>query len=60
VVDYLHAKPLLPAIGKMLHIPGDVIATTGGVIVVTFYLLQEDGVSRIILEDGSGLLVLEH
>jgi hypothetical protein len=27
---------------------------------VTFYLLQEDGGSRIILEGGSGLLVLEH
>lgn len=29
------------------------------VTVNAFYLLQEDGVSRIILEDGSGFLKLE-
>ena len=28
--------------------------------VITFYLLQEDGVSRIILENGTGFLELEH
>ena len=28
--------------------------------VVTFYLLQEDGVSKIILENGTGFLELEH
>lgn len=33
---------------------------SGGGPPVTFYLLQEDGVSKIILEDGTGFLVLEH
>lgn len=35
------------------------IGTQGEIIVIPFYLLQEDGASHILLEDGTGAILLE-
>ncbi len=44
--------------GVTLHI-GVTLPSSAASTGATFYLLQEDGLSRIILEDGSGFLQLE-